>query len=266
MTTLTPPMRRRQAAFTLPELLVVIAIIGILVSLTMAAVMRVRASGTRTENFHRIEKISLGISAAKTELNLVNIPSGGFRLRNTYTNEQPEMDILKTAFPRATLMNTGLPDVTLDSNQTLMFFLTGGTALQYKGFSQNPSNPFETASTARKGPWLEITPKLYTTTAPAGLSANGQAWLIDPYGTPYAYFAAVNGKPGAYTNAAYGGGSAGSAFAYKNGGRYVSESGYQIISAGQDMKFGSTGVLPASDPFGMDDVANFSKAALAAGL
>ena len=55
---------------------------------------------------------------------------------------------------------------------------------------------------------------------------------------------------------------------YKSGGKYVNESGFQIISAGKDQMFGAgDALLPAvGTPGGDDDQANFSRSVLGGGI
>jgi prepilin-type N-terminal cleavage/methylation domain-containing protein len=251
---------RRRAAFTLVELLVVIAIIAVLVSLTLAGVQRVRVLGPQTENAARIQQIHDAIGRCKNDLKLDYIPSvlpdgSQFRLKSTYnTNTDLELDVLLRAFPNMNPGATGLPGGTtgipLDSNQTLCFFLTGGGAsvTNFTGFSNNPTQPFATGGSTRKGPWLEPNNKLF------GPGPNNQPWLIDVYGQPYAYFASVNGKQNNYLTQAFSGLSP-----YLGAsGRPMNESGFQIISAGRDKAFGSGVALPASGA-GEDNQSNFSK-------
>ncbi len=262
-------LRERRAAFTLIELLVVIAIIAVLVSLTAAAAQRVRIAGTQTDNFHRIKKIEQGISAAKSSrdqmgLNLAYIPSepmtnGGFTLKSAYTGTEPELNVLLTAWPQLNTAATGLPNVTLDPNQTLMFFLTGGAVTNFTGFSTNPKAPFTVAvaGESRRGPYIELTPKMI------GAGPNNQPWLLDSFGNPYVYFASVGGKVGNYAAQTYNGVSP-----YKDptSGKFVNESGVQIISAGKNGQFGPGGTaLPASGA-GEDDQANFTRSLLGGGI
>jgi prepilin-type N-terminal cleavage/methylation domain-containing protein len=266
--------RRRRAAFTLIELLVVMAIIAIIVSLTMAAVQRVRALGPFTENASRMAQMNDAIGRLKNDLKVPSLSSrvfqtagGTFHLKRAYAANEPELEFLLQCFPNMDRNNNGLPanvDARLDRNQFLCFFLTGGVGNNYAGFSNNPRQPFlpPSAGELRKGPWYVVSPKLVET-------SGGQARLIDPYGTPYAYFASLDGKTNNYGTqsfsppAALGGGTVAP---YLSSGRPVNENGFQIISAGKDKVFGPGGTnLPATGD-GEDDQAQFSKAVLGAGI
>jgi prepilin-type N-terminal cleavage/methylation domain-containing protein len=263
--------RKQRVAFTLIELLVVMAIIAVLVGLLMAGIQNVRSAGPRTENFHRMTKIGDAIAGARLPkeqngLNLTYIPSepmtsGGFTLKSSYTGTEPELNILTQAWPNLNTSNTGLPNVTLDPNQTLCFFLTGGTVTNYTGFSNNPKQPFSVAVSgeSRRGPYLDVSNLKNVMVSPT----NGQAWIIDPFGTPYVYFASIGGKTANYAAQTFQGVSP-----YKDPktGKFINENSFQIISAGKDMAFGPGGTNLPSTGAGGDDQANFSKFLLGAGL
>ncbi len=271
---------------TLLELLVVIAIIGILVSLLLAGVQRVRDAQVRTENGDRIAQIGQAIGNAKLKLNLTQIPAGllpnySFTLKGRYNGNEPELEYLLAAFPQMnTAMNSNQdngytgPDVVLDANQTLMLFLTGGTATQFTGFSTNSKRPFEigNAGDSRKGPYLEgVNQKWYRldiSKTPA------QAWLVDKYDVPFAYFASLKGKLGAYppdqsfswVDPEPPAVPLSTVKAFRSNGKYLNEQGFQIISAGKDRQFGAGDMVIPGQGVGADDQANFTKSTLSGGL
>jgi len=318
--------KHRRAGVTLIEILVVIAIIVILVSLLMAGVMRARIAGVRTENATRIQEISEAITRCKGDLKLSYIPSEpinttvppgsagpplapvGFLLRGKYIGNEPELRILLRAFPNMNTyanqlaVNPALtlaaaedngytgPDVLLDANQVLTFFLAGvgdqaGTTNFGMGFSNNPKKPFtpvQTAAETRKGPWVQNNLKYFALPPPTYAPYTPtRPWLIDVRGNPFAYFAAIDGKtnnyykipatppttPQTYTTQTFTFG-AGTISPFQSPGstpanlKFINENGFQIISAGYDKVFGVGGTdLPAHFA-GEDDQANFSKTLL----
>jgi prepilin-type N-terminal cleavage/methylation domain-containing protein len=258
-------------AFSLVELLVVIAIISILMGLIVAATQKVRESASRSENSDRISQISAAVALAKSRGSMDYVWSGTFHLRTSYTGNEPELDLLKRMFPQMDLSNNGLPtnaQADLNPNQALLFLLTGGTPLNYQGFSNNARRPFTPPTTpgeTRKGPWLQVTNKMIQ------MGPNGHAQLVDPWGTPYIVFAATKGKPGNYAIDMHGSpqvwpvGSV-TVTPYQSGGKYLNENGFQLISAGRNRLFGPGGTdFPALTREGDDDQANFSHSMLGAG-
>jgi len=352
------PHAFRRAGFTLVEILVVLTIIILLASLILAAVLRTLEVGTRTENFSEIAQIESAIGEAKQKLNLPQIPPGPFNLKNIYNQNDPELGYLLQAWPQLNWTTwappaqpgTGLIPisqngtatsvVTLDSNQTLLFFLTGGTVTNFTGFSTNSAQPFTVANTGdnRKGPFLQRSTKyfstltklqvpasasglvllsttsavqVYSTTSPNGVlfpvtvtvatQNPPHAWLIDPYGLPYAYFAAISGKTNLYCPPPMAQNATsptvtlntlisqsyqlnfGSKFSPLGGANlltpymsnpstltYFNPQGNQIISSGKDGIFGPGGALgatlPPSTAEGYDDQANFTKVTLCGGI
>jgi len=215
--------------FTLIELLVVISIIGVLMGLTMVGVSKVRERAKQTTAGPDLTVISTGVTAFKTKFNVDYIPAS-FVLEGNYTDagsDANSANYLKQLFPQLNLASTGLPDQTLDANQSLTFFLTGGTVTNFQGFSNNKSAPFSAATTGeqRTGPFIEIRPKKVDL-------ANGR--LIDGWGTPYAYFTHIPSQGvGTYSGTFTWNGT--TVNPYHTGGtptKYLNAKAFQIISAG----------------------------------
>ncbi len=271
-------MSRRTAprgGFTMIELLVVIAIIAILVSLLSVVVIRVRAKAKGAAAAAEMAQITNAVGAFKAKMNVGFIPAGGggpnggFRLCSSYldatNNPLPwaEVIYLKQVFPGMNLGDNGLriggafvsngigaapagsiPGVELDPNQTLVLFLTGGTATDLQGFSTNRAQPFTAtpagSSEPRIGPFLDFPASKYASTAAAvtalHASANASplgASLLDPWGSPYAYFAF---NPGAN-------GYMGTGFTFRgvtvapyvdSNNRPLNQKSFQLISAGEN--------------------------------
>ncbi len=163
---------RMRPGFTLVELLVVIAIIAILVSLTAAAVQKVRQRGQDVTCTADIQQLGTAITQFKARFGVYppcfgSGPEGTFVLRTNYdvmAANSPERVMLQQMFPRMFLNDNGLrvnarpflpqerdqygltgatnPPVFLDPNQALIVFLSGGTYTDYQGFSTNPRQPF----------------------------------------------------------------------------------------------------------------------------
>ncbi|HSQ54369.1 MAG TPA: prepilin-type N-terminal cleavage/methylation domain-containing protein, partial [Gemmata sp.] len=179
---------RPKGGFTLVELLVVMGIIATLLALLLPAVQRARIRRDQTENYHRMQKVATAIAALKDPhaLNLDFVPSwpctripGNFRLMSAYSTTDPEYYVLKKAWPNLDMTNTGLAPpntpIPLDANQTLTFFLTGGTVTNFTGFATDPKHPFQSAAVypSRKGPYLEYNASYIQ------IGANGQASIVD---------------------------------------------------------------------------------------
>jgi prepilin-type N-terminal cleavage/methylation domain-containing protein len=222
---------RRQAGFTLIELLVVIAIIGILVSLTAAAVQKVRDAGKRTIVVAEIGQLTMSLEQLKQRMNLRDVacrgngPSaqpvniGTFMLRSNYgvqdgsatdfTNTY-EYKFLKQLFPSAELgaptgvtFNNGLPNKELDSAQCLVFWLggyhsQGGTPVFGQGFNADARYPFYSAAApaAKKGPFYDFPPARLESTAPNDPFECPR--YMDPWGTPYVFFSTEGGRDNSY--------------------------------------------------------------------
>lgn len=271
----------RRDGFTLIELLVVISIIAVLVALTTAGVMKGREAVVRADNGWRMEQITVAANSfgASAELSQPgSLPPPPFRLKPNYLLANGTLDptytieasYLKRLFPNLELGNTKLPDATLDDgNQIAVFFLTGGTPMEFQGFArgQQPFIKKAAGSEQRIGPFLQLKLSMYETLA------NGQARVLDPYGVPYVIF--LSGPKATYTVA--GSTTTAQTFTfntvtvspYNRGGSPVkleNPKTLQIISAGPNKKFGTGGTW--SGPIagdGEDDKSNFSTAVIGAG-
>ncbi len=297
------PSQPQRPAMTLIELLVVITIIAAVAGLMIGGVMRVMGQRRVTETAARMAAITNAINTFKSSPSFGQVryipagrplPGGGwgpFRLRNEYPAPQSndpnelnyncfEAQYLQQVFgggSRLNFANLGYPGLSgdLDANQTLTFFLTGiletdgqGNA-NFTGFSTHPQQPFKpraTPSETRRGPLLDMGgSRKYRIDNGFARLIDGYNVFADGFGTPFAYFTAVDGKP----NRNYGGYNLpaiyGAVQPYGSGGQFENPSGFQLISAGKDGLFGSTGNWRAVDPAGQDDQANFSTALLGRG-
>ena len=264
--------RPARSGFTLVELLVVIGIIALLVSLTAAAVMRVRRKATELQMRSDISQLSSSVTQFNVEYSVDHFPSV-IILKNDLTTynlgnvvEKESLLFLKRVWPRlqsqiytanlfpATDARYSLgwfPDdpaaaltssYTLTGDECLVFFLGGiqksGACI---GFSANANNPTiyntATASGTRKQLFDFPTSRLKA-------ASNGPLVFLDPQGTmPYAYFSNYGIDNGYNRYAAVLGASDCPSLvangAYKDAnGTYYNKSSFQIICAGTDKEFG----------------------------
>jgi prepilin-type N-terminal cleavage/methylation domain-containing protein len=280
----------RRSAFTLVELLVVIMIIVVLVALTAGTVFKALARGAEVQNRNGITQLSNGVAAFKTKFG--RIPPSRIRLCKNitqYQNTQLDQDsiaFIHSMFPRCDatwasangIQWTQAPgwsgDTTLEGEQCLVFFL-GGIQVNANGtngcvgFSTNPANPGDTASTTNRiGPFVQFEPNRLLLSPPAA----GAPFFVysDPYeAMPYAYFSSYNVRNG-YNR--YGAPTAAGAVSDCTSlgvwpfqdptGSYYNPDSFQIISAGPNQKFGpgqtwSPTNAQAIGPQGIDDISNF---------
>jgi hypothetical protein len=206
-------------------------------------------------------QVGTAVDYFKTKMNVRYIPcSGGgpggtFRLRAVYAGTEPEAVYLKSLFPYMNLTRTELPDRDLDPNQTLVLFLTGGPVTDYTGFSLRKDYPF-TKGGDRLGPFLDLPASRF----------DGDGRLLDPWGTPLAYFA-FDQSDGAYPDVTFSWDGF-TVAPYSLAEKKVRPKSYQIISAGKDLRFGpggpwtpGQGAWAAGEP-GADDLSNFNEGPL----
>jgi prepilin-type N-terminal cleavage/methylation domain-containing protein len=241
--------------FTLVELLVVLAIIAILIGIIVPAVQRVRAVGTKTTAVAEINQLALGAADFKREFGFFPPDSGKIPTTATTADaqEQQTLATLRRMFPRWNPSGAlGLPNAgsTLNGNQCLVFFLGGPGGVGWDG--ANPANA--TPGPNKKGPYYDF---------PTNRLIGAPASHVDPWRTPYAYFRSVDGN---YPSGAVNYGTpAGSIQPFTSGGRFVNQTGVQVISAGPDLRFGPGGTwTPGTGSYtqaaiGGDDLGNFNE-------
>jgi general secretion pathway protein G len=305
MTLLKRRTGQRQG-FTLVELMVVMVIIGILVSLITVVVVQALARAKQVQNRSDISQLEIALEQFKTRFGFY--PPSRLMLCehfSQYNNTQLAHDsvfYIQKMFPRidTTLWTTqGIdwnnnstldPAVVLEGDQCLVFFMGGIPALagggvppNVQGFSANPKNPADLASTQdRIGPFFEFqSSRLVYYTPPANLkppnrnpsratayyysyldrygASDGQGGYLS--GQPYGYFSsykAANGYNRYYPAQTYSDcswlfanhtdGSHASLWPYVQSSTatstvYLKPNSFQIISSGSDGVFGA-----GSDP------------------
>lgn len=278
---------RKHRAFTLIELLAVIAVIAILSGLLVAGVSRVRQAATRTMVITELAQASTAASAFAGDRGEFPMLHGGgtnstFRLCTNYTDaggnpltSWPEVQYLKRLYPRIDLADTGLRSggssvgnaspILLDANQSFVFWLSGGTYMNFMGHSTNNAHPFTPFTPAPPGVAAEPRKRYFDFPAKRmthpTTGATDNHWR-DPWGTPYACFAYdknIRNYPAA-TNFGVS--------PFVRGDRPENNGSTQIISAGPNTRFGPGGNwTPGSPPYesrldGGDDLSNFRQTSL----
>jgi prepilin-type N-terminal cleavage/methylation domain-containing protein len=324
---MTAKTRATRAGFTLVEMLMVIAIIAVLASLLFVGIGRVRKSALKAQAANDIQQLELSASQAgfKKDFGMyppshVTTSFGVMRFRvpaaldtgtgtsGTAAQQQNDrsLDVLRRMFPRWTpTLNTttGMLDIPLagqylDPNQCLVYFLGGPAALNpalgQPGWDV-ASPTFPTGNT-KKGPYFDFPAARVTIpeSTTGYVSGNNLPNFVDPWGVPYAYFAASGDNYDGRLFFPFGsnftpppGDAAAPSTAYSGtgmrpvrmGNKWVNPGKCQIVSAGpnqrfgpgspatqttptlvyQDLRPGQTAGYSEGDNRGEDDIANFNE-------
>ena len=259
-------MTRRPArdAFTLIELLVVISIIGILMSLILPAVQKIRGTGPRLTAKSDIEQMSAACTHFKNKYGFY--PPSSFTVPTTKNLADPNFVLLSQMFPRwmssqPAGTSTSLTAATITGSQCLVYFLGGPL-----GTGWAVDVPFAPSPTATaKNTFMDF---------PVARVVNGA--YLDPWKTPYAYFGSGTGgiyptfqinptNSPYYTAANFIPAPMSGIAPFFSGAKPVNPNGVQIISAGENMTFGPGGAwTPGAGAYsnaqapGGDDMANFN--------
>jgi len=279
----------KRKAFTLIELLVVIFIIGVLASLTLAALQNARESGRRTQCRSELMQFATAaeqFKAKRGDYPILSVGQNGrnFRmvtsyldrngnvLRDTNGQEWPEAGVLKTMFPSIDLGDTGLripstavpsgwaivpeamPEV-LDPTQMFFLWTTGLHYTGYRGLSNNAKRPLTPPAFPEEArlEFLKV-PSPVKFHDPGTMSEHTGRWH-DPWGTAYV----VHGGGsviGAGTGYTYGP-QRGTAPLTDPAGKTLHPRSFQIVSAGRDRAFGPGGTWVNYAGAGADDLVHF---------
>ncbi len=321
---MTAKTRATRTGFTLVEILMVIAIIAILAALLITAVGRVRGTAKKVQAANDITQLDTVLATFKKDFGFyppshVGTAAGVARfvvpthgIPNSLTGTAAEQnnrsfEILQRMFPRwqpsmdanGAIIDGGttatyaaltgsLAGKPLDPNQCMVYFLGGPTL---GGFE--PARPYVPTGTSKKGPYFDFpTSRLQEirATDPAPLngyvSGNNLPNFVDPWGAPYAYFAASGDTYDARTifplpltaTNDYTTVGSGSTRPVRMGGKWMNPGRCQIMSAGPNRFFGPGSYATQTTPAlvlldlrpgltpgysetdnGEDDIANFNE-------
>jgi len=268
---------RRRSGFTLIELIVVIGIIAILAGLLLAAITKVRDLGPRVRTKDEIGQMSLAVENFKATYQVQYVPTCLW-MTNDYSGSTTSPAMLDSrqyvskVWPKAMFTNgMGVSGQTLwplqpyplDGNQVLVMLLGG---LQRTGWTNSPNNPFPAppdGSTA-KGPFFDFKAERVDSNGhyhdfywDSQSTDKSVYYYFSSYaGNDYEYFGkkyyekapdgSVNPDPARITAITREGGYGNpdpnnySVVSPLRGldGRYINPNGFQIISAGKDLKPG----------------------------
>jgi len=244
-----------RGGFTLVEMLVVVVIIGILAGLVTAVAMRVRVAA-------RVAEIKLELSSIEQALALFKEKYGDYP--PDCTNEQEVARFIAATWPRYTgdwKTAIGWTNLQNDPAAALVFWLGGmrnGTELL--GFSPNPRNPFETATTGGRQPLFDFRPDRLRV-------VSGKLYYFQPNATndtePYVYF--KSGASGYYlpgTTTVKNWNQCKACYDLRVGpNAWAAPNKFQLRAPGLDGKHGEGVGFPNGadyNEFQYDDVANFS--------
>jgi prepilin-type N-terminal cleavage/methylation domain-containing protein len=276
----------KRAAFTLVELMVVVLIIAILVSLVSSAVVMAMGKIPETQTRTEITEMESALRAFMSDFNLTDPPPSSLTLLpnpSNYAAGDPNFAFLTKVFGRS--LGTQGPinwggtngGGILNAEQCLVFYLGG---INNQGFSYNNANPQPIPGQRTKGPYFTFqTSRLVVD--PTNIIAPGFPVYIDPWqtksgpyyatlgGSPYAYFSSYGINNNYATTADSYGALPYFIIGTSNPVQFTNPNTYQIISAGKNGVFGSSGWTPAGGvPIGQpgaDDQANFSSKVLGVG-
>jgi len=300
-----PRSRHYRSAFTLVELMVVVLIIAILVSLVSSAVFKAMGKIPEVQTSTDIAQIGMAMGAFMSDYHLSDPPPSSLVLNE---NNPLSVGGASTAFLTKTFgRNLGPTDWngdgqisgqwTLTGEQVLIFCVTGipntqtttaqiaaGQVPSYQGqgFAYNQMKPSygsmkgETIG-KRHGPYLDLVSSYLNKSgiwdrglAPQTANSNApqmlvyyDAWANKSGSTPLVYFSS-GGIQNQYSAVTLTG-----AMPYFNApNQFFHPSTYQILSAGNDHKFGTGNINTASSeiPGGNDDQSNFSSGLLGTGV